>query len=69
MKTLPLMFGTGLLCAGIAVGCAESNTPAPGASGDTPSDPAIGDSADTVQAAWVQDTGVTKAHLQVQGMT
>lgn len=68
MKTLPLFLGTGLLCAGLAVGCADSGTDAPQAANDpapgtTPAAP------ETVEPTWVADANVTQAHLQVTGMT
>ena len=68
MKTLPLFFGAGLLCAGLAVGCAESGTDSGRAANDpapagTPAAP------ETVEPTWVADANVTQAHLQVTGMT
>jgi len=61
MKTLPYVFGAGLLCAGLAVGCADSGTDAPQAAND----PAV---PETVEPTWVADANVTQAHLQVTGM-
>ncbi|XAM00930.1 hypothetical protein OT109_05995 [Phycisphaeraceae bacterium D3-23] len=58
MKTFPMFLSAGLLCAGLVVGCAETEAPTAGtdAEGDT-------------STAWVEDVSVTKANLKVTGMT
>lgn len=58
MKTFPMFLSAGLLCAGLAIGCAESDAPTKGSN-----------TVDPTEAAWMEDDGVTKAHLNVTGMT
>lgn len=61
MKTLPLFLGTGLLCAGLALGCADTATD----SGTATNTPASASG----QPEWVADASATKAQLKVTGMT
>lgn len=66
MKTLPLFLGTGLLCAGLALGCADTATDS-GTATNTPgtNTPASASG----QPEWVADASATKAQLKVTGMT
>ena len=68
MTKLPMFFSTGLLCAGLMVGCADSTTPETSKTDAAENVGGLGAGAQVVDAAWVTDDSVTQAHLEVSGM-